>query len=263
LLFFHSVDSTPTIVSGVAYLAFLGTNQLGKTLEDLLINRFGATGLLLILLVAASLCLYHQRNRISVLKERLKLSDDRSQAVEERAKIVHERNALSEERIAAGQELLTLMERARRLIARFPAYLRDDATCCEILLVEDERAVHFFKDAIEAEVPGARVRLASNGAEAWAAVMIRRPSLVITDLIMPAMNGFQLLEKLRESYPQIPVLAISAYVDNPAQIGARIGKLPSRFEFLPKPTTLALILAAIERLMRDQSREQGANSVAI
>jgi DNA-binding NarL/FixJ family response regulator len=50
---------------------------------------------------------------------------------------------------------------------------------------------------------------ASDGFEALRMIGGTLPDLVITDLQMPGMSGFELLEVLRERFPQIPVIAVS------------------------------------------------------
>jgi DNA-binding LytR/AlgR family response regulator len=51
--------------------------------------------------------------------------------------------------------------------------------------------------------------IASNGIEALRLIGGTLPDLVITDLRMPRMSGFELLKILRERFPQLPVIAIS------------------------------------------------------
>ena len=54
---------------------------------------------------------------------------------------------------------------------------------------------------------------AGNGREAMQLARKDRPDLVIADIRMPQMDGFTLLGHLRDEYPDVPVLAISGYVD--------------------------------------------------
>ena len=196
-----TVDSTPTIWC----IALVDTTGVG-TLKDLLINYFGTTNFLLILLVFAFFWIRHLRNRLTesddreqsferahaaskmradALEERLRISGDRAQLVEERGKIVEQRNLLTDQKLAAGEDLLRLVSEMRS----------------------------------------------------------------ITDLVMPVLDGFQLIERIRDNHTNIAVLAVSAYVDNAAQIVSKIGAFPARFEFLPKPITLGILLDGIRRLI--------------
>lgn len=54
---------------------------------------------------------------------------------------------------------------------------------------------------------------ASNGAEAIKRLHEEPPDLVITDMSMPVMNGVELIEYIREHFPQVKIIALSAYDD--------------------------------------------------
>jgi len=58
------------------------------------------------------------------------------------------------------------------------------------------------------------VVVAKDGAEALETAMETKPDLVITDIKMPDMDGYTLLTKLREFHPNLPVLALSGYVQD-------------------------------------------------
>jgi two-component system, cell cycle sensor histidine kinase and response regulator CckA len=68
--------------------------------------------------------------------------------------------------------------------------------------------------------------------------------LVLTDLVMPRMDGYQLAASLRVRSPSIPILFMSGYSDNRFQVPGR---------FLAKPFTVDLLTEEIERLLRDEN----------
>jgi CheY-like chemotaxis protein len=185
-----------------------------------------------------------------------------SKLLKQRLGVLEERVQLSEERRAAIQEMRTLMEDAvgaQRLSLIDGIHNGNQST---ILLVEDEKLLHhLYKPAIETAFPQAQVRLANNGAEAWAEIQRKRPSLVIMDIFMPVMNGFELFQKLSLHQPQIPVLAISGYVEG-AEVAAKINAPLSRFEFLRKPFLLADLIKAIGQLTDAKLREDNDHSIA-
>lgn len=83
-----------------------------------------------------------------------------------------------------------------------------------LLLVEDHadtRAMYaeFLRDSFE-------VIEAADGEEALAAMRDRVPDLVITDLSLPLMDGFELVERMRrdEALSRVPVLCLSGYSDD-------------------------------------------------
>ena len=80
----------------------------------------------------------------------------------------------------------------------------------EILIVDDEPEIRqFAKEALS----DASVTEAEDGKAAMNAVYDHKPDLVITDIRMPKMEGYALLDSLRELYPDLPVLAISGMVN--------------------------------------------------
>jgi CheY-like chemotaxis protein len=53
---------------------------------------------------------------------------------------------------------------------------------------------------------------ATNGAEALDLLSLRDPDVVLTDLLMPGLNGFELMERIRQVRPNVPVIVVSADV---------------------------------------------------
>jgi CheY-like chemotaxis protein len=81
----------------------------------------------------------------------------------------------------------------------------------KILLVEDEVDIaEVLRDVLE--LRGFVVVLAFDGREGLAAARAHRPDLVITDLMMPAMDGIELIESIRQlpDLARMPIIAISA-----------------------------------------------------
>jgi two-component system nitrogen regulation response regulator GlnG len=153
-------------------------------------------------------------------------------------------------------------DRKRQLI-KFAPVVSADSACFNILIVEDEKSIHHYKDPIEEEFVGAKVSLANNGEEAWSILLNTRPALIITDLVMPVASGYELLRRLRKHHPEMPVLVVSAYVDNERQIAERLGGLPPTFEFLPKPLTTASLFPAMRRLLDGHEKHDRVDRLAI
>ncbi len=59
-----------------------------------------------------------------------------------------------------------------------------------------------------------------------------KPDALITDVRMPGMDGFELLRKIQDSYPDLPVIVITAHSDLDSAVSAYQG---GAFEYLPKP----------------------------
>jgi two-component system, OmpR family, KDP operon response regulator KdpE len=77
-----------------------------------------------------------------------------------------------------------------------------------ILAVDDEpRMVNFMRMNLELE--GARVITASNGREALEKARDDMPDMVLLDIMMPGMDGFETLRRLRQ-FSQVPVVVLTA-----------------------------------------------------
>jgi CheY-like chemotaxis protein len=123
-------------------------------------------------------------------------------------------------------------------------------TACDaatLLVVEDEEIVRDFVCAA-LEEQGYRVLAAVNGLSGLelASEYKGEIDLLITDVIMPGMNGPELARKLAEVRPDIPVLFVSGYSDNDL---ARHGNLPSDIQFLEKPFSPATLAAKVREVL--------------
>lgn len=83
-----------------------------------------------------------------------------------------------------------------------------ETVTADILIVEDDVQVRAMLRQM-LEVAGFRVRDATNGKEAMAAWTERRPDLVITDVLMPEMDGFEVITSLRKLDPTAKIIAIT------------------------------------------------------
>jgi CheY-like chemotaxis protein len=109
-----------------------------------------------------------------------------------------------------------------------------------ILVVDDDPDVlASLCDALESE--GYEVGGAHDGIEALEAISERRPDLIVTDLLMPTMTGFELLAALHDSpeLATIPTLIITAARSAEAQATAGASVV------LPKPLDLDRLLRAV------------------
>lgn len=117
-----------------------------------------------------------------------------------------------------------------------------------LLLVEDDDAVRTIS-TIALENAGFRVLAADSAFSAimLASTQIAQVDLLITDVVMPRMGGRELVARIHELRPDIPVLYISGYTeDRVPQDGSRVG-------FLQKPFT-PLALARKTREVLDAAR---------
>jgi two-component system, chemotaxis family, chemotaxis protein CheY len=115
-----------------------------------------------------------------------------------------------------------------------------------VLVVDDEDTIRLaVADAFEFE--GYQVFTAGNGLEALESIRASPPHVVVLDLMMPVMNGWQFMEACRRETlcAGIPVVIMSAYRDL-AQIAADLGSAVC----IAKPFDLDVLLGAVERLAK-------------
>jgi len=115
-----------------------------------------------------------------------------------------------------------------------------------ILLVDDSR----MQRELVTDWLGARYEIitASDGFEALAKVVSHDPDLVILDLIMPRVTGYELLCALRRAHMDVPVLVSSSRLQT---TGDRLGPLVlGATDFLPKPVNRIELEHKVETLLR-------------
>ena len=120
-----------------------------------------------------------------------------------------------------------------------------------IVVVEDHDDARRYLGLFLKQI-GANVVLARNGFEGLEATKNNRPDLVVSDIKMPGMDGFELLREIRAFGPDtggsIPVIAMTAFVSYADR--ARI--LNAGFqECLPKPFTPDKLLETILTVLND------------
>ncbi len=116
-----------------------------------------------------------------------------------------------------------------------------------VLLVEDEQMVRDLAVKV-LEHSGYKVLTAENGAEALlvAKRALAEIDILVTDVIMPQMNGRTLYEQLHRLKPQMKVLFISGYT---ADVIAQHGVLEKGMNFLQKPFVLNAFIAKVRETL--------------
>lgn len=92
------------------------------------------------------------------------------------------------------------------------------------------------------------VETAVNGRDGLEKLKAQRPALMISDVRMPEMTGLELLERVREEVPGLPVLLVTAYVDVRDAVGAIQG---GAIDYLEKPIDLDELLSFVQRVTGD------------
>lgn len=114
-----------------------------------------------------------------------------------------------------------------------------------ILIVDDEEAIREVVSSI-LEAQGYQCSTASNGREALDVLKEKSFDLVLSDMVMPEMDGMQLLRKLREKDPDLPVVMVTAMHDLSTAIDAiRHGA----YDYILKPFEKNQLFLSISRAL--------------
>ncbi len=116
----------------------------------------------------------------------------------------------------------------------------------DIVVIDDETR---YRRLIAQVLTGAGhdVRQAGDGAEGLTMCRQRSPELVITDLVMPGMEGIETILQLARECPEVPVLAISGA--EPASVYLRAATALGAASALAKPFTVDQLLTDVDRLL--------------
>jgi DNA-binding NtrC family response regulator len=124
-----------------------------------------------------------------------------------------------------------------------------------ILVVDDEEMMRGLLSKI-LEKDGYSILSASSGAEALKIIDEGKVDLVITDVKMPEMNGFDLLKHIKEKTPQVGVIVMTAFGD---AYTVRDALLLGADEYITKPFKSFEITMVVERaywrIISSRSRE--------
>lgn len=91
-----------------------------------------------------------------------------------------------------------------------------------ILIVEDDEASYLYLESVFKKTT-AQVILARNGLQALENCQKHKISVVLMDLKMPGMDGFEATRQIKALYPDLPIIAITAYAmsgDDKRALGA-------------------------------------------
>ena len=119
----------------------------------------------------------------------------------------------------------------------------------EKILVVDDDLDHSRITQIGLEMEDYQVVLAASGREGLDLVASEKPDLVVLDVVMPDMNGFQVLEMLKnnETTAHIPVVMLTARdEDNYSATGNRLGAVL----YFPKPFQPRVFAAFVRQILQ-------------
>lgn len=126
----------------------------------------------------------------------------------------------------------------------------------KILLVEDNANLAFgLSRSLQAE--GFEVEVEGDGAAGYNRAIEIKPDLIVLDLMLPGMDGYTVLEKLRDAGNRVPVLILTARGEETDKIaGFRLGA----DDYVTKPFSLTELIARVQAILRRARSPEASHS---
>ena len=127
-----------------------------------------------------------------------------------------------------------------------------------VLVIDDEASIRGSLNAA-LRIYGYRVLVASDGAAGLALFRARKDEIgiVVTDMMMPVMDGARVIREVRESRPVLPIIAMSGIATNRAELESTPG---GRIRFLAKPFVVDQVLTLLRELL-DSAPAPGGTAI--
>lgn len=127
-----------------------------------------------------------------------------------------------------------------------------------LIIDDDEKIISMLRRGLAFE--GYDVKTAGNGADGLRAVLNGDPDVVILDVMMPQVDGFEVCRRLREGGSSVPVLMLTAKDEIEHRVkGLDLGA----DDYLVKPFALEELLARVRALLRRKSEQGGGSEQAV
>ena len=126
----------------------------------------------------------------------------------------------------------------------------------QILVADDDAAIRTVLNQALSRA-GYEVRLTSNAATLWRWVNEGEGDLVVTDVIMPDENAFDLLPRIKRLRPDLPIIVMSA--QNTFMTAIKASERGA-YEYLPKPFDLTELVSIIGRALTEPKTKAAANT---
>ena len=117
-----------------------------------------------------------------------------------------------------------------------------------VWVVDDDESVRWVLEQAFSQA-GMKPRCFESGERCCTALESDKPDVIVTDIRMPDMSGFELIERLAVTDPSIPVIVITAHSDLDSAVSAYQS---GAFEYLPKPFDVDAAIELVNRAARER-----------
>ena len=127
-----------------------------------------------------------------------------------------------------------------------------------VWIVDDDRSIRWVLEKALAR-EGIAYRTFASAQEVTQALKHSQPQVLVSDIRMPGESGLALLNDVRERFPDVPVIIMTAYSDLDSAVAAFHG---GAFEYLPKPFDVDHAVALIRRASAETPAPSGAAPIS-
>jgi len=127
-----------------------------------------------------------------------------------------------------------------------------------VWIVDDDRSIRWvFEKALSRE--GIAYSSFESAQDALSALADGPPQVLVSDIRMPGPSGIELLQRVKERHPAVPVIVMTAYSDLDSAVSAFQG---GAYEYLPKPFDVDQAVDLIRRALEDSEQSEAAQETA-
>ena len=123
----------------------------------------------------------------------------------------------------------------------------------KVWVADDDNAIRIVLEESLSSA-GFNVKTFSSGDDVVTQLKIETPDLILTDVQMPGMLGYDLLKHVTDNYEEIPVIVMTAFTDMQAAVDSYGG---GAFEYIPKPFDLEEASQIINRALEKKPKTKG------
>ena len=134
-----------------------------------------------------------------------------------------------------------------------------DPNGARVLIVDDDRDISLMLSALMKK-EGLTSMVAHDGETALQMVPVERPDMLLVDVKMPGIDGMEVLKRVKETDPHLPVVLITAYAEIPASVAAmRAGA----FDYLAKPFDHSEVIRVVRAALAERERRRRSHTEEI
>jgi DNA-binding NtrC family response regulator len=134
-----------------------------------------------------------------------------------------------------------------------------NANGARVLIVDDDRDISLMLSALMKR-EGLTSMVAHDGETALKMVLVSKPGMLLVDVKMPGLDGMEVLKRIKETDPELPVVLITAYAEIPASV---VAMRAGAFDYLAKPFDHSEVIRVVRAALAERERRRRSQSETI